>query len=203
MTERRFWNKRYEQGGISGRGSIGKYRNWKWKQIQFICGLPNNSLIDVGCGDLSFWNHPIAKKILKGRGFTYTGIDVSDNIIKRNRRAFPKLNFINAPAHIEQPGLRASVVFALDLLFHIMDDGEYEMLIETLCQYTNQFLVIYTWKKNPFLGLNRDGDDIYQKYRSLGRVAHVLTGANLNLVKSVDVPYDDLGRLYVFRRMIY
>jgi hypothetical protein len=200
-VERKFWNNKYEQGGISGRGSIGLYRNWKWNQIQFAIGTDIHSLIDVGCGDMSFWNHPIAKKMMKD--LKYTGIDISDNIIKRNRKALPDLDFIIAPAHVEQPGLRAQAVFALDLLFHIMDDGEYEMLIETLCQYASQYLVIYTWMKNPFTVLNRDGDGVSQKYRPLGNVKHIFSKNNMQLVVSKNVPYDEFGRLYVFERLIY
>lgn len=203
MTERKFWNKKYGEGGISGRGSIGRYRNWKWNQIQLTCGLEISSLIDVGCGDLSFWKHPIANKILKGKGFKYTGIDISDIIIKRNRSFAPKLEFICAPAHTPQPGLRADVVLVLDLLFHIMDDGEYEQLIETLCEYTNKELVIYTWKKNPFLLQNTDTDGVSQKYRPLGDVRHIFTQNDLNLVNALDVPYDPFGRIYFFRRVIF
>lgn len=201
--ERDFWNKKYEQGGISGRGSIGKYRSWKWKQIQFTCGLPISSLIDVGCGDLSFWDHPIAKKILKGRGFKYTGIDVSDNIIKRNRGSFPKLKFINAPAHVEQPNLRASLVLALDLLFHIMDEGEYNLALDTLCRYSNRYLVIYTWKKNPFLVQNVFTDGVSQYFRKLGDSKHIFNHHDMQLMNSVDVPYDPFGKLYFFKRVIY
>ena len=202
-VEKKFWNKKYEQGGISGKGSIGLYRNWKWNQIQIACGLNIDSLIDVGCGDLSFWNHPLAIKIRRRYGFKYTGIDISDNIIIRNRKAFPKINFIIAPAHVEQPGLRASVVLCMDLLFHIMDDAEYEMTIETLCQYTNGCLVIYTWRKNPFLVQNIVTDGISQYYRRLGDVKHIFGRNDMKLIRKADVPFDKFGTMYIFRRILY
>jgi hypothetical protein len=203
-VERKFWNKKYEQGGISGRGSIGFYRNWKWNQLQFNCEVPNHySVIDVGCGDLSFWNHPIPKKMMKDRNFKYTGIDISDNIIHRNRKVWPQHDFIIAPAHIEQPDRRASLVLAMDLLFHIMDDGEYEVALETLCRYTLKYLAIYAWKKNPFLVQNIESDGISQTFRKLGDSKYIFLHNNMMLIRAVDVPFDQFGRLYVFKRVLY
>jgi hypothetical protein len=199
--EKEFWNKKYESGGISGKGSIGFYRNWKWNQIKYQFGTKFSSVIDVGCGDLSFWNHPIAKEILKGQGFKYTGIDISDYIIKRNRKEHPELKFICDSAHYRQPGLRGSLVLALDLLFHIMDDGEYRMAIETLCQYANQFLVIYTWQKNPFFNTVTDGKSQY--FRKLGEMKHIFINNDMQLVNAARVPYDQFGKMYFFRRVIY
>jgi hypothetical protein len=203
MSEKKFWNNKYRQGGISGRGSIGFYRNWKWNQIAFICGTNFRSVVDVGCGDLSFWKHPIANKILRGQGFKYIGIDISDFIIEQNRKTFPEGKFIVAPAHFKQPGIYGSLVLCMDVLFHMMDDGEYEMALQTLCNYTNQYLAIYTWQKNPFEGLNTVTDGISQYFRKLGDSRATFTRNNLNLVHAVRSPYDPFGKLYFFRRTIY
>ena len=98
MIEEKFWNKKYAEGGISGQGSIGKYRTWKWVKIREVIGNFRD-VIDVGCGDLRFWEHPIANKILNKRRFKYLGIDISNEIINRNRKFAPKLTFICAPSH--------------------------------------------------------------------------------------------------------
>ena len=202
-VEKEFWNKKYANGGISGRGSIGVYRNWKWHRIRATIGNDFNSIIDVGCGDLSFWKHPIGKKIRKQKNFKYMGIDVSEHIIKRNRKFAPEFGFIVAPAHEEQPGLRANVVFALDLLFHIMDDGEFIMALENLCNYTNMFLVVYTWKKNPFELQNVVTDGISQYFRKLGDHKHIFVNNDMQLIQGFNVPFDEWGRLYIFKRVIY
>jgi hypothetical protein len=201
--EKEFWNKKYAEGGISGRGSIGFYRNWKWNMIRDTIGNDFISLVDVGCGDLSFWKHPIANKILKQKHFKYIGIDISEIIIKRNRKFAPELEFRVAPAHIEQPGLMAQVVFALDLLFHIMDEVEFKMILENLCNYTTQFLVIYTWKRNPFELQHVDSDGISQYYRNLVDYRNMFIRNEMRLINSVNVPYDGFGRLYFFKRVIY
>lgn len=204
MKDQDYWNKRYSEGGTSGRGSVGRYRNWKWNKIKEILGMDFKSLIDVGCGDLRFWEHPIAYKIGKQEGFNYTGIDKSEFIINKNRVFAPEHKFILAPAHIEQPGLRADVVFCLDLLFHLMDDTEYELTIENLCKYSNKFIVIYTWKKNPFENGGTNSNGVYQKFRAIGEIYHKLfLNYDFNIHSYFDVPYDQFGRLYFFRRLIY
>lgn len=198
-----FWDKRYSEGGTSGKGSIGKYRNWKWNKIKEILGMDFKSLIDVGCGDLSFLKHPIANKILKKKGFKYMGIDRSEHIIKRNRKLAPHLKFIHASSHIEQTDLRSPVVLCLDLLFHLMDDAEYELTIENLCKYSHQWIIIYTWKKNPFELQNVSTNGVYQKWRPLGEVNHVFLHNDFYLKRFFDSPFDQFGRMYFFKRLIY
>ena len=202
MSEKEFWDEKYAKGGISGRGSIGIYRNWKWSKIKNMIGLSFTSLIDVGCGDLSFWNHPAAKRIFKQRVFKYVGLDISKEIIDRNRRKFPNYKFVHTPAHLEIEGLRSQVVFALDLLFHLMNDGEFDLTLENLCRYTNQFLVIYTWARNPF-GRDKVTNGKYQYFRSLHDFMHIFNRNDMELIREFKVPYDQFGAMYFFKRVLY
>jgi len=49
-----YWERHYSKGGSSGPGSIGNYRSWKWNTIlEFENSI--DDVIDIGCGDLSFW----------------------------------------------------------------------------------------------------------------------------------------------------
>ena len=203
MIEEKFWDKKYREGGRSGRGSVGLYRNWKWNKIKAEIGISYSSLVDVGCGDLSFFDHPHGKKMFKQHIFKYLGIDISKEIIERNRLKYPQFEFEVLPAHIEKAGLRSQVVFALDLLFHLMKDGEFELALENLCRYASQFLVIYTWAKNPFeqQGIVTDGKSQY--YRNLWEYMHIFSRNNMQMIKQFQVPYDPYGKLYIFRRMIY
>lgn len=199
MIEKEFWNRKYAEGGISGRGSIGKYRNWKWGKINQVIGN-FREVIDAGCGDLKFWEHPIANKILNQRRFKYLGIDVSDHIISRNRKFAPKLQFICAASHEPIPR-KASVVFALDLLFHIMDDGNFEETLEQLCKASNQWIVIYSWQKNPFPDSATDG--VSQYFRKLSDYRHIFESNDFILKEFFQVPYDPYGVLYFMKRVIY
>lgn len=207
--EKRFWNKKYREGGISGRGSLGIYRNWKWNKIRKIIGLDFTSVTDVGCGDLRFWNHPYGTRVLKQRIFKYVGIDVSEEIIKQNqeghkdgfKRIYPDMRFLCSPAHLEISGIRAQVIFCLDLLFHLMNDGEFELALENCCRYATQFLVIYTWCKNPFDGEVTDGKS--QHYRHLSEYSHIFNRNDMEQIAEFKAPYDEFGKMYFFRRKIY
>lgn len=78
FCQNNYWEKRYSIGGSSGKGSIGKERAWKWSIIDNYS--PNiQNVIDVGCGDLSFWSNRECKD--------YTGIDMSETIIEKNKTA--------------------------------------------------------------------------------------------------------------------
>lgn len=52
QNDRDFWNLRYLDGGNSGKGSIGLNKMWKWSKIRKTL---SDSVLDYGCGDLSFW----------------------------------------------------------------------------------------------------------------------------------------------------
>jgi len=203
IPEKDFWNTKYAEGGISGRGSIGKYRNWKWGRI-FEKIRYFDSVIDVGCGDLSFWQHPIAKKIINySEDFKYTGIDISDHIIKRNRKFAPKFDFICNPAHVLCNIEKAKVVLCLDLLFHIMDDFRFELALDNLCKYSDEWIVVYTWENNPFelQGIFTDGKSQY--FRRLNDYRIIFDLNDFDMVNNYFVPFDDFGMIYFFRKMIY
>jgi len=202
IPEREFWNKKYSNGGISGKGSIGKYRNWKWGMINQMIGV-FNSVIDVGCGDLSFWKHPIVNRIHKQKDFSYVGIDISDHIISRNRKMFPKFDFICSGSHNLESIDKAQVVLCLDLLFHIMDDFRFELTLDNLCEYSDEWIVIYTWHKNPFelQGIVTDG--ISQYFRPLSFYSHIFEMNEFELQDMIKVPFDEFGMCYFFRKLIY
>lgn len=202
MNEKEFWNKKYANGGISGRGSIGVYRNWKWVVIRNKIGMRFRNIIDVGCGDLSFWEHPIANVILKNSK-SYVGIDISDHIVERNKKNNPSMWFICAGSHEEQQGIRGDLVLVMDLLFHIMDEENFEKTLENICKYANQDLVVYTWKNNPFDNLNDVTDGRSQYYRRLGDYENIFHSNDVILEQFKDVPFDPYGRLYFFRRILY
>jgi len=136
-----YWENRYRTGGTSGEGSIGRGREWKWKIIDNY--VPNiQSVIDVGCGDLSFWS---------GRECVdYTGIDISETILKRNKSLHPEWNFIHSSSDEFIENLRKENVFCFDILFHIINEKIFLKTLTNLCQYSSKYIFIHTWKNNPF-----------------------------------------------------
>ena len=80
----KYWNKRYANGLTSGDGSIGCLKDFKWGIIdKYVGDISQKSVIDVGCGDLSFWEGKDCDE--------YTGIDISNVVIEHNKEKAKKL----------------------------------------------------------------------------------------------------------------
>lgn len=169
-----YWNNRYIHGGISGKGSIGILRAWKWNIITQYADIDNTSIIDVGCGDLSFWSNKLATRLKP-----YTGIDFSKYIINQHTTTFKDLAsvcFIHADASKRISNLKADIVFCFDVLFHILDRKIYLQILNNLCTYANDLIFIYTWIKNPFTSMNRRIDllrqlKVYSFFKTIHQVS--------------------------------
>jgi hypothetical protein len=189
-----YWDKRYASGGTSGCGSIGKLRDIKWCWIKKFVA-PVTDIIDVGCGDLSFWE---GRAIPDG----YVGIDGSGIIIEKNKRQHPNNIFYQAQSS-EPLGLSASVVFCFDMLFHIMDDDIYWKTIHNLCSMSNEYIFIYTWAINPLrkFGILTAEKCEYEYYRDPTKMCRVIESNGFNLVEMCsNKMIDPYGVLFVFRR---
>jgi len=212
-----YWEDRYRKGGTSGEGSIGEYRKWKWEIIDKYAKSIND-VIDVGCGDLSFW---------EGRNFPnhYTGIDISQTIIERNRKARPNLTFLCSSAEDYLNIGTARIVFCLDVLFHIMEDSVYEKVLSNLTRYSSDWIFIFTWSKNPSSTFqtrpsvaknnmlqgriksalahicDNSSDGIFQKYRRFDAYFAIFEKAGFEL-KAVEQneQVSKYGSMYVFEK---
>lgn len=179
--EKEYWNNRYRKGS-SGLGSVGAYRAWKWLVINKY--VDAQDVIDVGCGDLRFW---------EGRSCrNYVGIDFSELVIKKAEKLRPEWRFIcgNATDFVE--GLHAEVVLCIALLFHVMDDKEYPQVLENLCRYSRKWVFVNTWIKNPLHSTKS-----HQIFRRLK--TDVFCKHNFELVK-MEVCFDKVNAMYVFRK---
>jgi hypothetical protein len=188
-TTKEYWDTMYTgkfHGGTSGVGSIGENRIWKWKHIEEYVDVSKRSVLDIGCGDLSFWD---------GRNcVSYTGLDFSPVIIERCKKIRPDWTFIQGDASSEHD-FTGEVVFCFDMLFHILSDETYIKIIGNLAKWTQKWLFIYTWHKSKFGDSPTDGK--YQYYRPLLNSLHLF--APLQLVDSIQ--HDEYGTLYVFTRI--
>jgi len=165
-----------------------------------------SKVIDVGCGDLSFWDAESLRLVDPLSWHThgiilteeYIGIDISDAVIIRNRRLSVKgWSFIASSSHILNQGLRAPAVFCIDLLFHIMDDTTFIETLKNLCHYSEDLIFIHTWKHNPFKGSTSDG--VYQKYRPLEAYFGIFVRSGFTLIEERLNP-NRIGCLYIFKR---
>ena len=200
-----FWEDRYMNDGKSGPGSRGIYRKKKWAIIKTV--IPGiHDVIDVGCGDLDFWEGLDCEK--------YIGIDISETVISQNRIRRSEWSFIHADAGEYIKSLRAETVFCLDVLFHIMDDKNFTDILRNLCRYATKNLVIYTWDENPFsrMGAMRKGDikhilfpsnndGKFQYFRRLEEYSQIFGEGGLRLTHKERIGLDRLGAFYFFTVM--
>lgn len=187
-----YWDNRYASGGNSGLGSIGKHKEWKWNTLNNNIENITN-IIDVGCGDLSFMdNHTIEN---------YTGIDISNTIIEANKTKHPEWKFICSSADKRISGLKGDVVFCHDVLFHIVDDEVYNNIILNLIEYSNKYISIFTWHKNPLKRMFRSTDnDSYQAYRDFSKYIPIFENPGFSLICNEKSPCNKYGSLYIFKK---
>ena len=189
-----YWDKRYESGGTSGCGSVGQLRDIKWCWIQMFVD-PVTDVIDVGCGDLSFWD---GKQLPAG----YIGIDGSEVIIKKNKIQHPENIFYHAQSS-EPLGLVAPVVFCFDMLFHIMDDDIYWKTVQNLCTMSSEYIFIYTWMINPLrkFGVLTKTKGEYECYRDPTKMCSTIQSNGFYLVEVArNKGTDKFGVMLLFRR---
>lgn len=188
-----YWEKRYAAGGNSGNGSIGELRDWKWGIIKKYVD-PIHDVIDVGCGDMSFWEN---ERVPNG----YIGIDGSYSVIQKNREKYPNATFHygNAEFAIHDT---APVVFCFDMLFHVMEDTEYSEILYNLGKYTTEILFIYTWISNPikkFYFFSADRDE-YERFHDPNEMCRILKSLGFFHPVVFTSKLDAVGAMFVFRK---
>ncbi len=213
--EERYWDRHYAAGGVSGEGSVGAIRQWKWDQIRSIAGEVDD-VVDVGCGDLSFWHDRLPP--------AYTGLDISSTIASKNRERHPEATFIVTNAAVPQVA-SGRIVLCMDMLFHIMDEETYRGILANLGRYSREWIFVYTWRSNPLVdqGIRRyvarklfwqgrlpaavralkgsSTDYDYQTYRRFEDYASLITDQGFSLVETRSEPaIERWGALYVFRK---
>jgi SAM-dependent methyltransferase len=195
------WDDHYKSGGKSGDpADYAKSREWKKDIIRKYCDLKTESVLDVGCGDLQFWDGVLPTR--------YTGIDISRSIIAENRIRHPSMNFFAMDATIAMIA-PSDAVICFDMLWHIIYDTDYECIMRNLKNNATKTLFIFTWSSNPtkddlwafivseICNIKRGG---YQKYRDFLKIAMPIFGDDFELVETVQNPVWSFASMYVFRR---
>jgi hypothetical protein len=153
VRSRVYWEERYEGGGGSGTSA----KNYEWEVIKRH--IPEvDHIIDVGCGDLAFWNYKPCPD--------YVGIDISQQIIwkdmERTRGMAPMPQFICQPAELTVNGLHRENVICMDVLIHILRQDNFDAICQNLRIYAEKRIILTVWDESPFT--NADTDGIYQRY---------------------------------------
>jgi len=190
-----YWDNRYKNGGTSGQGSIGELRSWKWNIIKKYNGI-RESVIDIGCGDMSFWEN---NKL----PLNYIGIDFSDVIIQKNIKKYPKSQFYTKSSASTPLHICADTVICFDMLFHIMNDSDYIQTLQNICTYSNNQIFIYTWIINPlpkkwifFETLS----DTYEKYYNPIIILKIILNNGFILKNLETNNIDKYGAMFIFEK---
>jgi len=148
MIAKEYWDSRYESGGNSGYGSYGEQLE---KKLKWLSGLDIETISDIGCGDFNFGSH-LLEMYPKVR---YWGYDISDVIITQNRAKYPQYTFSTG-------GMipKADLVLCVDVLFHILDDAEYESTLKELEALQTKYLAVTAYEEDrpspsPHLALRK------------------------------------------------
>lgn len=188
-----YWDERYKSGGTSGCGSIGELRRWKWKIINQYCPYLT-SIIDIGCGDMSFWEGTAIPR-------NYTGLDISQEIITRNRKKYPLATF-NTISSTELLPITSDIVFCFDMLFHIMDKDDYDKTLKNCCAYAKNYIFIYTWLINPlkkwiFFETDRDS---YERYYDPIILHGIIKSKGFTCIACEQNTIDKYGAMFIFKK---
>lgn len=139
--EKEYWNNRYQNGGNSGYGS---YDEQLTKKLQWLSGLPIKSISEIGCGDVNF-----AINLLKlYPGAVYNGQDISEFIIQRNKKLYPQYNFVREADNLPVGDL----LLCVDVLFHIIEEGDYEALLKQLELKWTKYLALTAYERDEDMG---------------------------------------------------
>lgn len=138
----RSWERRYKNGGTSGAGSRGAHRTRKAVYVDALISREwIESVVDWGCGD----GEQLAAMKMIPRA--YVGVDVAKTALRRCRRRFPDRRFVLW--NLEDPEspvwqLRAELALSMDVLFHLVEDADYEKYLRALFTSASRFVCIHS-----------------------------------------------------------
>lgn len=147
MESKLYWNLRYSQGGNSGYGSYGEQLE---KKLKWLKPFHVKKICEIGCGDFNF-----GKNLIPLLGAEkYEGYDISEQIIAINKENFP---YYTWGVYDKPVTTDADMLLCVDVLLHVMDDKDYEQLLDNLEKAWNKYLVITAYEydgiKNDHLNI--------------------------------------------------
>ena len=203
------WEFHYAEGGKSGDPKdYNLARDWKYFLLDKYYRKNIDSILDIGCGDLQFWRDNLPYK--------YTGVDISQTIIERHKKKHLDQTFICSDAS-KFIDVHADVVICFDMLWHIIDDDDYINILKNIKQYSNNYIYIYTWSKNPFAPSIKgkillyffklmgkpckifDGGG-YQKYRDYLSISKNIFEPDFKLIETYTNNVWKFGTMYIYKK---
>lgn len=136
-TSRHYWERRYQRGGNSGRGSYGMWAEFKAEVINtFLAENRVTSVIEYGCGDgnqVRLIDYP-----------DYLGFDVSKKAVEICREIFRTDDTKQFKLMEEYADETAELTVSLDVIFHLVEDNVFETYMNRLFDSSTRFVVVYS-----------------------------------------------------------
>jgi glycosyltransferase involved in cell wall biosynthesis/SAM-dependent methyltransferase len=137
-TSASFWDRHYQAGGTSGSGSYGRLAEFKAEVLNdFVRRHDVGSVVELGCGDgnqLGLASYP-----------SYVGLDVSPTAVRSCQATFatdPTKRFAAyRPGELEH---RAELALSLDVIYHILEDDQFEQYMRDLFTAGQRFVCVYS-----------------------------------------------------------
>ncbi len=136
-----FWENHYQKNGNSGTGSYGRLAEFKAEIVnRFLEKEQIQTVIEIGCGD--------GNQISLIHYQSYTGVDVSDFIIEKNRIRYQEdktKQFFCAETDREKYStFRYEMAISMDVIFHLLEDSVFYRYMDDLFAFAERFVIIYS-----------------------------------------------------------
>lgn len=143
INSARHWEQRYINNRDSGEGSYGEVATLKLNLIkEHIPEDEVKSILDFGCGDFVFGS----RISFYFKRASYLGIDQSKFIIERNKYIYNSRFTFQEGQTV--PPEKFDLVVCDDVLFHIIDEKDYNNLLQALNQSYSKFLILTAFDRN-------------------------------------------------------
>lgn len=182
-----YWQERYEDGGFSGSGSIGELGRHRVQVVgELIREHDIKSINDFGCGD-GTWLSMLTTYLHGEWGYVnYSGYDVSQKAVEACQMLFtlwPGMSF----STYERSPEKADLSLSCDVIYHILNDREYNKYMARLFEHASRFVIIYSSNedkdvKAPHIRHRRFSDWIDKHAKGW------------ELIQKVENPFKDKGR---------
>jgi SAM-dependent methyltransferase len=134
---RAYWEERYASGGNSGVGSYSKFAEFKAEVLNdFVATRSIDTVIEFGCGD--------GNQLLLAEYARYLGFDVSATAVDVCRRKFSADSSKSFRLLDLYAGETADLTLSLDVIYHLIEDEEFDKHMRMLFAAATRFVIIYS-----------------------------------------------------------
>jgi SAM-dependent methyltransferase len=171
MDNRKFWNERYNSLPSLGSGPGSRaYAAWIKRRLiaDYVAARGVCSILDLGCGDM-YWMAEVPMG-----GVTYTGVDISDVIVERNRARLPQFEFLLHDFAAAPLGRSADLVLCFDVLIHQLAPEQFRATLRNVLASVGNIALISYLTANASAGspLPETPHDIRQDEDALLQFLH-------------------------------